>query len=458
MKKIYLFCMVCIIAFQFHLNALAEEEQILSIAGQDIYQYEAIQQFQGAHPTITVQETPIASTYDDMIRLMITGDSTADIYVIYNTQYGTLDAIKKKGLFADLSTSEHIQNHIAAMPQRIQDTFTKDGQICAYPIDVILGNAFFIDYELMNEVGLDDQIIPHSFFDLLKMDDTWNEIYEEKFPEYEAVTGLTTIDPEWPYMEMGIDMYMDYCMLTDGKVQFDTPLFHQLMDAILKKHVKISSFAQNQLYELNDEEGFIFAQYKCDASSMFMRWSRQALPALSLTEDGSPMAPISFVCLVVNPYGSNQDDAKELVSYFAKYPNLYANCVLSLDAEPIADPNWESYVEDWKKTKDDALRRLPDAYPDEKPDLEITIDNAQWYLDHQEDFRYYVSPTALNSYRQNILPYLFVRGNSIYDAPEIRTQIAEFLKQYKDGLLQIEQLMTQLDCVIQMRIAEGVEN
>ena len=42
MKKIYLFCMVCIIAFLFHPNVLAEEKQTLSIAGQDIYQYEAI--------------------------------------------------------------------------------------------------------------------------------------------------------------------------------------------------------------------------------------------------------------------------------------------------------------------------------------------------------------------------------------------------------------------------------
>lgn len=403
------------------------------------------------HPEIlTSNGQEYYSSIEDLTSAMVSG-AGVDVMMM-DSGYSPVDQLINKGYALNLSDYPAITELAAKMYPALTERFTRDGKLYAMPVSCY-ADGLGVNEETMQKLGLTYDDLPTSLYGVLDMLENWEADYGDDF---EDVVPFSDMGLRNSLTNRIMNMYVAYQMQQGGTLSFDTDLFRKLMEKLEKIDFAPIDHEYDQNNEAANEEWWNKESLFYNSGDVLSpRYYRDNKPIILSLDDGmSPVLSIEPTVLMINPKSAHVEQA---VLYVTEYlQNLDKNSTMVTFFpdmnEPVIDPHYEEYLEQWKKNIAECEEQLKTVEPDQKKDLENYIEYLQKRIDNPDESRYIISPDNLQYYREQVAPYLYVAGKTVmntYDKDgnnEFYTQ----MQMYQDGALTLDQFIKEIDKRVKM--------
>lgn len=413
----------------------------------------SIYEKKSSHVTVEISENPLSN--QDIIEKLINKDQSIDVYAIQDTSIYLIPLLKEKELFANLAENAEIESVVESMYPVFSDFFRVDDMICAFPYNIKFDACYFFDDEVAKVTNYRTEEIPENLIDLAEAIIKWDTEMTSMYPDYGLETGIAKV-PGNPYFDVALSLYEYYCLKEYGSIQFDTPLFRKVMSAIDPLKNDMEENEDNIIFDSGPDEGILYISMETPADLIFYPWKKRLIKPLALTSDTSNILPVSFSCFVVNPYSMHKQEAMDFISVFASQMDMKLSYCLSQDRiNPVENASYEKNVSDAQSAINEYEEKLKNCPPEDKKRWESQLEIVKNVLKSAEQNRFDITVDAIQDYKKNIVPYIFILGNSPYETSGIKDQIRKVFSMYTDGAIGIDETVSQLDKVIKMQALEG---
>ena len=463
-SRVFIYAVIAVIALLFmpSMESKAAPSIISQPFGMNYRDTLAYKAYKETHPNskVTEAEWPGIEQLSYLQNQLTNRMETPDIYQTRAEDYSLL-SMMKKGYYVPLK-GERFDNLAGTVYPQIAEYITRDGEVAMVPVRTYFPYLYQANPEIMEKIGMDDSEIPGTLIDLLCFAADWPETYGRDFPEYKGLycfVGDQDVEERNFAAALMMKAYLYSSIKSEGSVRYDTALFNRLLDAI-------DPFTQ-RVYEQPDDHMSDMPQwgeclfYVIWGSSPFDNPNMKMLAPLPLDAQSPTVQPLMLTMAHLNPFGKAQEDAAELLSFFAKYPQPEMARIIGTDRSPLEKANYEENQANYERMLERAnavIDRL-----DEKERLsgqdERDLKDAQFQLNEYEKFlrnaQYEISPEQLTLYNVRLAPWLYICGSSIYEAAGFAQQADRLLIQYLDGVLPREQLIASLDNAVRLMALEN---
>lgn len=432
--------------------------KVLNIAGG--WRNDAALVFQQANPDVPLVFR--GDYYSDITELgtaMLTGDDSVDI-INYSVSNG-FDTLLEKGYCADLSSSEKLMNFARSLYPAVQDEIMKDGKLYAIPINFYGGTMSYQPIKLQ-EAGITEDDLPTNLIDLCTFMTEWNDKWGDEGEDVNHIMPICTTNSRRAIFDMMMNAYVDYYDATNQSLNFDTPLFREMLaalDAMDTSNMDLgdrpSEDAYNEFYQtysgiLNSDMGGML-------SSGVMNDENWYSYPLSLSRDTEAYVSGEMNVLFINPRTPNMAEAIQLLENYVDMLDDHTRIILCPDAnDPIPNDYYEEMIQGWERELAEAKDSLAKADESERRMWEEQIAYIEELMTHKEDYRWDFSEEAIRLYREKIGEHLFVRhSNPLYSAnTETNGQIQSLRDRYVQRQMPAEQFIRELNQKVRMMILE----
>ncbi len=406
--------------------------------------------FTRLYPEIPVQ---VSDTYysdmEDFTNAMVSGDAAMDVLCL-NSNYSPLDRLIDKGYAMDLSGYPELTALVDTMYPQFADYVKRDGKLFAVPYSMST-YTFWFNKDTWESIGLSEADYPNTFMELMDFVANWDYDYADDYPDVNIFDDTSL---KSTLLNLIFENYVAYYIKLGQPLTFDTDLMRKLMGAL--EAIDFSAIEPDVTSDADMED------YWNRPSLITCRMGFSGIPTqtdnnyrvLALDEGMEPCLQCDIGVLVVNPRSTRVDQAIKYITTFLD--NLdRTGAALTLfpnNNEPVANAGFETYVQRWEQQKADYEAQLKTAAPEDVATIQSYLDDTQYSLDHQDEYRYYVSAEDIALYRETIAPYLVVTGKTALNtwddsgASEVQTQI----NQYLDGAITMEQFLKAVDQRLRM--------
>jgi len=429
------------------LDAPGIENGALSIYGD--YGSRGHQAYVAANPQMPVVcSMDYYSTIEDFTNAMVSGNGAADVLRL-DTNYSPLTRLIDKGYALDLSAYPQLTDLVSKMDPNLAKACMKDGNVYGIPVDMY-GNTFAYSADAWSELGLTEADLPTSILGLMDFIDNWQADYADDYPNLRVIDG----DPVKDSLLYNImSLYVDSLLQANKPISFDTELFRKLI-------AKLDSMDFSELDENsgNRDDSYwsrnaVFTLYGTATSPGQYRYNMTLLP-LPLDEGEPVVIDANVSVLIINPRTTRLDQAIQYVTTYTSNlePAQAAITLFPDNNEPIINQSFEKDLASWKQTLAQLQQSLETAKPEEKADLENSIEYYTKTIADADTYRYEVSPDDISLYREKVAPYLTISGqtplNTWSDKGEndFATQEQQFLQ----GAITSDQFIKEIDKRIRM--------
>ncbi|MEG0639659.1 MAG: hypothetical protein RR824_06420 [Clostridia bacterium] len=439
----------------------------LTIAGD--YNSTAHNSVISAHPEMTVAISD--GYYDKMETLtaaMLSGTDALDLIKL-NSAYAPLQRLIEKGYATDLSAFPDLMGVAGAMDPRFTDGLKKDGKLYGLPV-AFDGSILGYNSHVWTETfGLTEADLPATFVELLDFFANYYADYGEDHPE---ISIMDNLDMSNQLMGMLMDYYCAYQMKNEGIVRFDTPLFRKLMKALEAIDFKeIDPFAVSGQDIYNDQEATnefwskpcLFTRYvSVNSPDMYKKpiadAERSIVPlVLALDEGMEPILPVTLDVFIINPKTNRMDQAGMYLSEYAKHYDVASANITLFPEHNEAVPNnyYEINLKQNKERIEELNKQLKTADEENKASMRDELKYLENYIANSEADRMRITEEMIAEYRQKISPYLFVMQQTpLTDYGSSGSELQTQLNQYKEGAIDLETFIREIDKRVKMMMLE----
>ncbi len=403
---------------------------------------------------VTYNDDVDYTSTDTLVQTMVSGDNSYDIYSLL-IQYQDLQNLIKKGYCQDLSASPEIGTEIASMYPFIQDTVSRDGKVYAVPV-FMNSRGLCMMPDVWEEAGLNDKV-PSSFMGLLDFLAWWSEEGQDEHPDVQLLQDVT--DYGETLFKITMSQYVYGCQAEKRELNFDTPLFRTMMQALEKVDVDRlnKTITSNSRQNDRDANALLIDYGDWISASAMVRNRSNAEPLILPMEEGGPKhIPVFIQVLFINPLTRNMDLALKYLENTLENMNPDQHVMMSPnDNEPVPLPGNEQLVAGWQEELDKQQKLLKKAKPEDKKDIET---NIQWYEDmlaKKDHFLWSVSAETIARYRE-LAPLCFTATANLlnYKAQDGTSEINTLIERYRQKKMSLDQFITEADNKIRMILLE----
>ena len=339
-----------------------------------------------------------------ILQAMMNQDGYNDIYIL---QFEGKDfrALRDRGYLMEISGNQQIDEYVDRMYPYIGDAMKHDGKLVAIPI-YISGNGFGVSMRTWKKLGGTEEELPK----------TWSQFFDwliDDVPERIAgtETKVCTYTKEYFYSLTKNNMIYQYqAMLNSrgGEQVFNTPE--------LKNPMKRLDDVDWAVLGISEEEG-IGGSWSSDnpplldlfQSPVYSTWSNgYKYLELGFEEGEDPVIPVELYVAVINPFSQHQEEAKDFLALTMKNLDIATQYTLFADkTEPVEQANSKDWVNTIAENIASIKEKLETAEGEDKTGLENELDMWEEYREQAEEFRWTISPEAIETYQKR-LPYLKV--------------------------------------------------
>lgn len=460
LKREKLFCTILLtmsIAYFYHPLAYASDGLIVSSGIADDI---AIPLFEATHPEVKVTIDPVSPLYSELANKFIVKDDHVDLYRL-NANLGIHQQLRAKGYFLDLSSDATIKNFIDHIAQPFREQLLlEDGRILGVPSFLILEYPILVNRDVADTIGLPEENFPDSILELLKFVNSWEENYGDEFPDYAPFradeASSYALAHRNPYIGLVLEMYKDTLSVQGLPVQYDTPLFLELLNEIDRW-----TYSDDQDYAVKntdrpDHDHCLFYSFQAfDDDVLKLICGKDRYLNLPLSPEYPFVQAYELECAIVNPSTNNPELAVELASYYVKdcQPALL-RLLCPAEGVPYQSPHYQQSLEELQKWREEEVQKLDNLDPEYKQEQTELITLIDTLIQNELDNPYEISASAISQYQTDILPYLVPRGEGIYESEAIYAETMSYTFQWLNGTLSAEAYAQKLDDFLKLVITE----
>lgn len=388
-------------------------------------------------------------TAESFINRILTNDDTADLYIMEAT--GTFLRIREKGYCMDLSSNERISAAVMDLHPQFRRVLCEGEKICAIPLSMF-GWGWEVNTDVMEEMGLSLEEIPHSLEELCAFITRWNDEWCGEFPEYAPVEDWS--DFRAALLDEMITAFLRESCAANQPVDFLSEDFARALAALEAMRCdRLDAMANGSEYRpglLSDAHRIA----SCLASAQ--QPEKQFLP-MSLLNGGTPILEARLSVMWVNPASGQADLAlRFLEAVLATQDETERHLLYRSSTSPVANP-------DYQARKDELTQYLAEMEAALQQDTGTEIERLTWenecewarmMLDQLSSDL--ISAEAITDYRQRILPELWLPAASGEDGLALmeKQDVQQCRKQYLDGRISARQFCQMLARIMTMRALE----
>ncbi len=413
------------------------------------------------HPELPVT---MANEYynglEQLTTAMVSGDSTVDVMLL-NMAYNPVQRMIQKGYAADLTAYPAIAEVLDRMDPLFLEPVSKDGKVYALPA-YISAYTIGVDTKVMETLGLTMDDLPATWLEWLDFAANFQYDYGEAHPE---VVLLDELEMRRALFSTIQKQYIASQMRQRQTVQFDTPLFRKLMEALMSVDFsELDPYAARGAVVWEDgtvdefyEKESLFLTH-CQLSPESLTTGTNAPLPLTLDADVEPVIPVPMEVMLLNPRSQHLDMAASFLAAYAQTYDATEEAIMLFPDSNEAVAN--RYYEVEKQAHEYAIRdyqaRIDKADESEKATLREEL--AWWEQDlaNLENQRISVSAEAIARYRTAYAPYLFITTQTpLTDWSGSASEELETLQaQYQDGAITLDTYIRETDKRVKMMMLE----
>ncbi len=398
-----------------------------------------------------------ANDQTSLAQAMISGSDAVDV-ITYSYSNG-FSNLMKKGYCADLSSSEKLMSFASSMYPALQNAVMQDGKLYAIPVDVY-GENFFYNPEVLEQIGLTEADLPTNYIDLCAFITRWNDEWIDD-EDKANLLPICTVDIRAALFNLMMNSYIDYYDATNQSLDFDTPLFNELMTALDEMHtdnfIVSDHMTDAEFDEFYQTYSGLFRQDYGMLSSMEGDDAPMPWP-LALKDGLEPYVGTETTVVFINPRCANLDDAIRLLESYVD--NLYDTTKMMLTtsgAEGIPYRYFDEMIAGWNDELASYEKALETADEASKRDIQDNIDYMKQLLANQDDYRWEVSPETAKLYKERLAEHVFARNDNPLYASGMDTfsQISSLLERFIQKQLPRDQFIKELNKKVRMMVLEN---
>lgn len=422
--------------------------------------YEAFRAFTKAYPQVPVYVSEDANSTDAnaLWLLMQSGGEDMPDVLSLPMSYSVFTKLLEKGACADLSGYPELKAYADALYPVYREALSgENGEIWAIPTNVYSYDGVSISKKVMEEMGLTLEDIPTNLVDLCAFLNRWNDEFAEEFSKYNAISYVSKYRD---YMfRLMFDDYIEYYAANGLELKFDTPLFRELMAALdslkvdeLERSVTVTEQAQSDykqgLFYIGEQVIGTWADYSREDSD------RIVIP-MSLTKDTQHVEGAEITVAFINPKSAHKEYAAKFLQFEIENPDDWSAYALRADlTEPLENKYYQENIESYQEWVAEAEKALAEASEEEKADAQMYLEDAQKALkDYEENERWRISSEALQYYRENVLPTVYVKTPTFLDSSSEgpTEEFNSIVNRYRDGQIKsVDQFIKEIDSKLWM--------
>lgn len=399
-------------------------------------------------------------------KAILTQSTAYDVYLLEldSQDYG---ALYDRGYLPPLE-SDALTALVSGMYETVRDAVMKDGELVALPVDDWI-DMMSCNLDVLEAMGLTEADVPRTWPEFLALLPRLPALLADtRYTAFPA--GTTADDLADGILSAILDAYKLYLENEPSAgMLFDTDILRNLLAAY--EAVDFSALApeergdeedawgQNALFQLD-------AQATLDAASSirigyYMRHradedgaSPTVLMPLSLAEGMEPMVPLQITVAVVNPYSENREAAvRYLETAAVLLPDMTRAALTPGWTEPIPSEDADARIADQEERIASLESEVAAATGEDKATYQAMLDEANEYLAFQRRFYWAASEEDLAAYRA-YAGYVHAWRYFGLDYAN-RGELDEMIAQYRDGAIDADTLLQNIDKKIIMMLLEG---
>lgn len=338
------------------------------------------------------------------------------------------------------------------MYPQVKNMIMKEGKLFAFPEEM---NIPILGYseKIFTETGLQ---VPASWMEMMALFAQWGESYGQAYPEYTLLDTLYFNRPaeggSYLLGEM-VAAYMDHRLLTGEGLDFDTPLFRQLLTAYETDKPSID-------FINDDRDGStITISNRLEPTSLFQR-ERDLVPGAGIKQLGSTPLPLSLTpdeetvlgaklrVYVMNPYSVNKQWAFTFLESLAEnMPGQKRLAFYPDENRPVVEEMMQTFVQRLEEELAELEAALEEAKEEDRQLIKEQIDLNKASLEEaaSDPFYWQASPQEVDGYHQYAGRWGGVDKNNFPlfspGASETVRSLRQVLSEYSHGALDQEELI-----------------
>ena len=416
--------MIALLALMLFLPPACAEE--LRVAGSLLLDPEAVSAYTQASGIAIHEAESVQSMTEQFAQAMATRDGSVDVYILPSL-YG-LKNIKRSRFYLPLEGSAILSEEAQLLYPAILEAVSDQGHLVAWPVVV---NPVLRDAREKSRIeGLG-----------LKYPDTYDEYLDvcaalmraEWWRDDQYCITRYPFDREHVMAEF-IELYIfEQLAQQEGAITFDTEDFRRLAERIRQEVPAVAAFDPDGTQE----------ELLAMSAFAFETISERMIPPLRIAPDARPAVDVEMYVAVVNPFSPRAAQAVMLLEHLAQVHGAGSYTYMRLS--PWADERTAAAIAEQEAALE-ALR----ANPDDAPDVQLKIEDAEMALERLHASAYIVSPAALENYAA------LAEGFVVPESPELRNDpvIHQLTRMFVDGTLSIDHLISRLEDHVYMVSSE----
>jgi outer membrane protein assembly factor BamB len=392
-------------------------------------------------------------TSQALAQAMVSGDSVFDVYR-FDISYQDFSNLLDKGYCMDLSASPVLTEQISKMYPFLQNAITKDGKYYALPVEMF---SYGISYspQFWKEAGLEDRL-PKTFLELIDFMNWWAQEGKEAHPDYILMEGVS--EYRSTMLDIAFNLYMQYCQAQGEDLTFNTPLFRKLMAAVESldaENLDVPLTEGGNDEELYNGKSLLMNSYDwLDLQSGNAEYSK---PLPLPLEEGMPVhIPANVTVMFINPNTKNFDMALRYLETNLECMERYRHIMLFPgDNEPVPRPDFDNWIKQIEKERDNVKKQLESAKPEQVKDLEAAVKSYEDLLAKKDMYYWQVSKESIDTYR-NIASMCYAATPNLLDyrPKEGESEIRALIARYQEKQISLDQFIMEADKKIRMILLE----
>lgn len=418
--------------------------------------------FTNLHPEYAVTIGNSELDTDELIQAMMTQSSDTDIFVMYanNPVFG---ALLTRGYMAELDGSEALSAYAQSLYPVLSQLCTKDGALCAVPLDLSV-SAQSINRTLLTEkLGLTEEDIPASWPELFGLLGELAKGRMQDAPEaYLLYEGSSLANTKGTFLSWMMETFLLWLDADEANLERADDVLLAMLHAY--EQIDWAGFGMPEEAEeeglFSSDENMLFTQIPFTPASADVRRDGETVfepLMLSVVEGEARMLGGSVRVAFVNPFSEQREAAIEYLE--AAVERIEPSELIALCPEqndPIENAQYEEIVTSYDEMiaqTQESIAKAEEREDDETlAALEESLANLkegrEWY---EQNGQWEVSPEGIARYRE-AASCIVPERSALWREEEAVTQ----LTQYVDGAITAEQFVAEFGKAMQMRRLEDM--
>ena len=396
--------------------------------------------FEERYPDVPLIENSATafSSPEQIIQSIQTGSSEVDVFIVALWELPYRKIIEKEYALELASLSETIKNNIERMYPYLQNAITYNEKVYAIPTDVYAYAPCYYFPDAWERIGLTQEDLPKTYLELIDFAKRWQHDLWEEYPHYSFHTDYFT---KAFLCNIAAAAYGNYYQKQGETVNFDTPLFRQLMEKIEAADIQLMDETKSEVSSA-DEDYFALFSFNGPHNGGEPLY-------LTLDEGMEPAKETDGMIAFINPLTTSKEEAIGFLEGMMEAYPPHTMADFYMDMEPVKKETQQEvlYGEESLLILTQQLEQAPAS---QKGILQERVDVLTKALKAWKENPWEISSEQLAE-RKETAKVLFIPETPLFNYnDEDPNNVSMLLDNYISGALSLDQFISEANRRIQM--------